>query len=112
MSHDRVQPNEVGPVLLAGRVTDAIVAAIRKQNAGARVSLRGSYVRVSVPERCEVDAAVVQQMLGERFHMIQDLERVMPSFRGRLSLSEHAASWEAGAAPPLYPEAAARREDR
>ena len=98
MSPDRVHPNEVGPVLLAGRVTDAIVAAIRRQNAGARVSLRGSYVRVSVPERCQVDGVVVEQILGERFHMIQDLERVMASFRGRLSLSEDAARWEAG--PP------------
>ncbi len=99
MSPERVQPSEVGPVLLVGRVTDAIVAAIRKQNAGARVSLRGSYVRVSVPERCEVESAVVQQILGERFHMIQDLERVMASFRGRLSLSEDAACWEVGAPP-------------
>lgn len=97
MSLDRAQANEVGPVLLAGRVTDAIVAAIRKENAGARVSPRGSYVRVSVPDRCEVHGLLVAQLLGEPFRMIQDLERVMPSFRGRLSLSEDAAVWEVGA---------------
>jgi hypothetical protein len=93
---ERELPNEVGPVLLAGRVADAIVAAIRKQNAGVRVSTRGSYLRVSVTDRCEVDGHVVEQILGERFRMLYDLERVMPSFRGRLSLSEDVASWQAG----------------
>jgi len=39
---------EVGPVLLSGRVSDAIVSAIRQQNAGVRVTQRGSYLRVSV----------------------------------------------------------------
>jgi hypothetical protein len=97
MSREAARPQEVGPVLLAGRVTDAIVAAIRRQNAGARVALRGSYVRVSVAGRCEVSGAVIAQFLGEPFHMIQDLERVMASFRGRLLLSEDVASWESRA---------------
>ena len=96
MQPDRSSPNEVGPVLLAGRVADAIVAAIQKQNAGVRVSWRGSYIRVAVPDRCEVHSRVVEQILGERFKLLQDLERVMPSFRGRMTLSEDVASWEAG----------------
>jgi toluene monooxygenase system protein D len=93
---DRSQPNEVGPVLLAGRVAEAVVAAIRKQNVGVRVSSRGSYVRVAVTGHCEVHGHVVEQILGERFRLVHDLERVMPSFRGRLSLSEDVASWDAG----------------
>jgi hypothetical protein len=97
MLPDRAATNEVGPVLLAGRVADAIVAAIRQHNAGARVSARGSYLRVAVPNRCEVHARAVEALLGERFRIPQDLERVMPSFRGRLSLSEELAAWEAGA---------------
>src|SRR5687768_16749615 len=96
MLPDRATVNEVGPVLLAGRVADAIVAAIRKQNPGVRVTSRGSYLRVAVPDRCEVHGRVVEQILGEPFRLRQDLERVMPSFRGRLSLSEDVASWQAG----------------
>lgn len=87
---------EVGPVLLAGRVGEAIVAAIRKQNAGARIFCRGSYIRVTVARRCEVDAGVIGALLGEAFRFPYDLERVMPSFRGRLSLSEEQACWESG----------------
>jgi hypothetical protein len=97
MHPERAAANEVGPVLLAGRVADAIVAAIRKHNAGARVAVRGSYVRVAVSNRCEVYARAVEALLGEPFRIPQDLERVMPSFRGRLFLSEELAAWEAGA---------------
>ena len=104
MLPDRVSENEVGPVLLAGRVADAIVAAIRKQNAGARVSLRGSYVRIAVPRRCEVDARAIEALLGEPFRMPDDLEKVMASFRGRLFLSEELASWEAAPTAPRMKE--------
>ncbi len=87
--------SEVGPVLLSGRLSDAIVTAIRQQNAGVRVTQRGSYLRISVPSRCEVRAEVVASLLGEPFRIPEDLERVMPSFRGRLVLSEELAAWEA-----------------
>jgi hypothetical protein len=95
MSSERLAAREVGPVLLAGRVSDAIVAAIRRQNAGVRVSQRGSYLRVSASARCEVHAEVISELLGKPFRIPQDLERVMPSFRGRLFLSEELAAWEA-----------------
>ncbi len=99
MLSERLAPSEVGPVLLCGRVSDAIVAAIRQQNAGVRLSQRGSYLRVSVSTRCEVRADAVATLLGEPFRIPQDLERVMPSFRGRLFLSEEMAAWEASALP-------------
>jgi hypothetical protein len=95
MSSERLAASEVGPVLLAGRVSEAIVAAIRRQNAGVRVSHRGAYLRVSASARCEVHAEVIGELLGEPFRIPQDLERVMPSFRGRLFLSEELAAWEA-----------------
>ncbi len=96
---DRLAASEVGPVLLAGRVAEAIVTAMRRQNAGVRVSHRGAYLRVAVAARCELHAETVGALLGEPFRIPQDLERVMPSFRGRLVLSEELASWEA-ALPP------------
>jgi toluene monooxygenase system protein D len=95
MQPERSSATEVGPVLIAGRVADAIVAAIRKQNPGVRVSSRGSYLRVSVPDRCAFHGREVEHILGDRFRLPQDLERVMPSFRGRMALSEDVASWQA-----------------
>jgi hypothetical protein len=95
MASEPVGPCEVGPVLLSGRVSEAIVSAIRQQNAGVRVTHRGSYLRVSVSWRCEVRAEAIAGLLGEPFRIPQDLERVMPSFRGRLFLSEELAAWEA-----------------
>src|SRR4051812_41942701 len=65
MVSDGLAANEVGPVLLCGRVSEAIVAAIRRENAGVRVSHRGSYLRVSAPARCEVHADAVTALLGE-----------------------------------------------
>jgi hypothetical protein len=99
MAPEPVGPSEVGPVLLSGRVSEAVVQAIRQQNAGVRVTQRGSYLRVSVSSRCEVRAETVAELLGEPFRIPQDLERVMPSFRGRLVLSEEVAAWEAIAVP-------------
>jgi hypothetical protein len=101
---NRVDKNEVGPVLLAGRVADAIVAAIRRQNAGARVFVRGSYVRVAVSRRCEVHAKMIEDLLGEPFRLPADLEKAMPSFRGRMRLSEERALWEAGPVRPTPEE--------
>ena len=95
MASEPLAPGEVGPVLLSGRVSEAIVTAIRQQNAGVRVTQRGSYLRVSASSRCEVRAAVIAGLLGEPFRIPEDLERVMPSFRGRLVLSEELAAWEA-----------------
>ena len=93
-----VAPNEVGPVLLAGRVADAIVAAVCEQNAGARISPRGSYVRIAVAHRCEFRTRAVEDLLGEPFRVPQDLERVMTSFCGRMRLTEEGAIWETGPA--------------
>ncbi|HVV49908.1 MAG TPA: MmoB/DmpM family protein [Polyangia bacterium] len=92
---ERLAPDEVGPVLLAGPVADAVVAAIRARTAGVRVDHHGAYLRVAAPARCEVRADAVAAALGEPFRIPQDLERVMPSFRGRLVLTEELAAWEA-----------------
>jgi toluene monooxygenase system protein D len=107
MVADRTAPNEVGPVLLAGRVAEAVVEAIRKQNPGVRILARGSYLRVAVANRCEVSTGAIEALLGEPFRLPDDLERVMPSFRGRLSLTEAHACWDAGP-PPAAPGSGAR----
>ena len=87
----------VGPVLMAGRVADAIVAAIQKENVGVQVTDRGSYLRVAVPGRCQVSRAAIEAALDQPhpFRLPGDLERVMPSFSGRFQVSEDAAAWVA-----------------
>jgi len=86
----------VGPVLAAGPVADAIVAAIRRENDGVEVTDRGSYLRVLVPSRCAVSRAAIESALSRPFRLPGDLEQVMPSFRGRFRVSEDQASWSQG----------------
>lgn len=90
-----------GPVLAAGPVADAIVAAIRRENDRVEVTDRGSYLRVLVPARCAVSRAAIESALSRPFRLPGDLEQVMPSFRGRFQVSEDQASWSlVGAGAP------------
>jgi hypothetical protein len=79
--------------LLVGRLTDALVAAIRDQNPGVVVIERGSYVRVLAPERCCVTREAIERRLGEACRLPSALESVMSSFKGRLTVTEDEASW-------------------
>jgi len=85
----------VGPVLQAGPVADAVIAAIRELNAGVEIVDRGSYLRVLCPRRCRVTRAALERHRGGPFQLPVDLELVMPSFKGRLSMSEEEACWDA-----------------
>jgi hypothetical protein len=88
-SHDRV-----GPVLVCGVVAEAVLAAIRAENAGVEASHGGGYWRISVQGRCRVSRAGIEKALGRAFALPRDLEAIMPSFKGRLRLSDDAVSWE------------------
>ena len=71
-----------------GPRADAVVAAIREQNAGVEVVDRGSYLRVLVPAALPGDARGDRApRWARRSGCRVDLERVMPSFKGRLSMS-------------------------
>lgn len=85
----------VGPVLLAGPAADSVVAAIRELNAGVEVVDRGSYLRVLCPRRCRVTRTALERHRGAPFRLPMDLESVMSSFKGRLSMSEEEACWDA-----------------
>ncbi|MBN9163530.1 MAG: hypothetical protein BGO98_08610 [Myxococcales bacterium 68-20] len=76
----------VGPVLETGEVGRAIAEAIQKRHAGAQVLDRGAYLRVFVPGRCVVRTADVEELLGRPLDLPGDLERVMPSFKGTLTI--------------------------
>src|SRR5215471_10354779 len=83
----------VGPVLDAGEPAQAIIAAIRKLNSNVTVVDRWSYLRVLVPDRCVVARAAVEEALGRSFLLPGDLELVMPSFQGTLTMTDEEAVW-------------------
>ena len=85
--------DRVGPVLEASDDAHAVIAAIRQSNAGVVVENRGSYLRVLVPGRCEVTTRTIESVLGRPFRLPGDLEAMMPSFKGRLTVSEDRAVW-------------------
>lgn len=85
----------VGPVLQAGPVADSVIAAIRELNVGVEVVDRGSYLRVLCARRCRVTRAALERHRGAAFRLPVDLESVMSSFKGRLSMSEDEACWDA-----------------
>jgi hypothetical protein len=84
----------VGPVLERGPSGDAVVAAILRENPGARIVDRGSYVRVLVPERCEVSRHAIEMELGGAVTFPCDLERIMPSFKGAMCVTDDEVVWK------------------
>jgi hypothetical protein len=89
----------VGPVLEAGAVASAILAAIREENPEVHVEDRGAYWRIGVARRCQVTRLAIERHLGRGFRLPGDLELVMPSFQGRLIVSSQEAAWELAATP-------------
>jgi toluene monooxygenase system ferredoxin subunit len=81
----------VGPVLLAGVVTDAVIEAIKDTHANALIVDHGSYLRVLVPDRCVIRAADVRARLHAPFHIPVDLEPLMCSFKGLFTASDEEA---------------------
>jgi hypothetical protein len=88
--------DRVGPVLAKGQRADAVVAAIRAENSNVEVLDRGSYLRVSVAGRCRLTRTAVEEILGEPFELPADLEAIMPSFAGKISIDDAEAIWTAG----------------
>jgi MmoB/DmpM family len=86
----------VGPVLTKGRRADAVVAAIRELNENTEVFDRGAYLRVCVPVSCTVTRQAIERHAGEPFELPSDLEMIMPSFKGQLTLTEEMAEWSFG----------------
>lgn len=84
----------VGPVLQAGPIALAVVEAIRALNRDVGVEDRGSYVRVSCPERCVVSRAAIEERLHHAFVLPGALEQIMPSFKGFLHITDDAVSWD------------------
>jgi len=80
--------------LISCDVAEAIVLAIKELNRDVRVQDRGAYLRVSVPHQCSLTRSLTEEYLGRSLIFPRDLELVMLSFRGKLSISEDAATWK------------------
>jgi toluene monooxygenase system ferredoxin subunit len=89
-------PVAVGPVLHASGRASAVVAAIREENADAEVLDRGAYLRVLAPSPCRVTRAAIERHAGVPFALPGDLEALMPSFKGRLEITDSAVVWWSG----------------
>ncbi len=85
----------VGPVLTAGKEARAVVAAIQAANPSATVVDRGVYFRITAPQMCRVTREAIAHELGREFRLPSDLERIMVSFAGKLTVDEDEARWEA-----------------
>jgi hypothetical protein len=96
MAIGRDKSNGVGPVLSKCRRAEAVVLAIRELNERAEIIDRGAYLRVKVPTRCTVTRQAIEKHAGEPFLFPSDLEMIMPSFTGRLSLTDDVAEWYFG----------------
>lgn len=96
MSEGQAQDQAVGPVLQAGPLAAAVIAAIRDENGAVEVIDRGSYLRVLVPGRCRVSRAAIERHVARPVRLPADLELIMASFRGRFAVDEEGAEWIAG----------------
>jgi hypothetical protein len=85
--------DEVGPVFNVRSDTPAYVAAIRRCNPDANVVERGTYVRILVPRECVIRRDVLSEELGTAACWPECLESIMPSFKGRLSITSDFAEW-------------------
>ena len=84
-----------GPDLFGDALGRAVIDALREDNPQLEVRDWGAFVRASAPERCVLRRATVERRLGEPFHLPADLERIMPSCRGRIAISEDEVVWAA-----------------
>jgi hypothetical protein len=94
MSGARETTERVGPVLRSGPLTQAARAAILELNPLAEFHDHGSYVRVLVPDRCRLTRQLLEKHAGAQLSFPSDLESIMASFKGRLSIDADEARWE------------------
>src|ERR1700720_1858006 len=83
-----------GPVLQAGVLTNAIVAAIRDLNSEVIVVDRGAYLRERAARTCTAPPAGIEKPLGRPMRFPGELETVMSAFKGAIRLSEQEAVWQ------------------
>jgi toluene monooxygenase system protein D len=97
---DLVSPSDaVGPVLQATPLGRAIAVAIQSNNDGVAIQDEGAYLRVTARGTCQVSRAAVEAEFGQAVQFPGDLEVIMSSFAGLVSMSENEAVWRRAVDP-------------
>ncbi len=83
MSETKNAARFVGPVMHAGEIGEAVIEAIREDNANRKIEVEehASYYRIKVQGECVIRFATVTEMLGREV-MLRDIEACMPAFEG------------------------------
>ncbi len=86
----------VGPVVrgMDGELADALIEAIENDNPDAEVTIddRAGYIRISVPRRCRVTRASLEDALGRDFEL-SELEPALSAFAGRMRFTDDEIEW-------------------
>jgi hypothetical protein len=80
-------------VLQRSQLSQAVIEALKMRNPEIEIIDRGSYMRVLAPSPCVLNRADVEEFAASQFELPGDLESIMSSFKGELSLSANEASW-------------------
>jgi toluene monooxygenase system protein D len=86
----------VGPVIRGAdaELADAVIEAVEADNPGSEVVVEdaGGYVRISVPQRCRLTRASLEDALGRSFPLAK-LEPSLSAFAGRMQLGDDEVLW-------------------
>ena len=94
MNDSQVVDETVGPVLEKTKMGRILIEAISQINNEVQIIDQGSYVRVLTKRRCVLSKKLVEQLSLEPFYLPQDLEPLMPSFKGTFFVDENQATWQ------------------
>jgi hypothetical protein len=86
----------VGPVVrgMDAELAEAVIEAVEIDNPDSQVQIddRGGYIRISVPQRCRLTQASLEEALGRPFPLAQ-LEPSLSAFAGRMNLTDDEVVW-------------------
>lgn len=86
----------VGPVVrgIDTELAQAVIEALEVDNPESEVLVddRGGYIRISVPQRCRLTQASLQEALGHEFSLAQ-LEPSLSAFAGRMQADDDEIVW-------------------
>jgi nitrite reductase/ring-hydroxylating ferredoxin subunit len=91
----------VGPVLHATPFAHVVAAVIEDENDDVLVRDEGAYLRVLAPGICRLPSAALEAATGPAIRFPGDLEVVMSSFTGVLTLTDDGAVWTLAAHPTV-----------
>ena len=82
---DRLHNNQVGPVMRAGELADAVIEAAEIDNPDKEIDVKDmtAYFRISTDTEMILRRETIEQCLGRNFKMAE-LEISMSSFAGKI----------------------------